>query len=169
MQFWEAAADRINPPALGKRTSMKVEPCDAWVSAAHLRDLVHTILDGVRPESLHGTIEELLLRERLRARHINAIIAKEPASPPHSVPEEATEQMTRSQSALQINKITESAPDAYMSPRAAQVKRSAAPSPDESPMKRSQSALEVSKFERVGSCGNLASHGKMETPIAVIA
>ena len=91
--------------------------------------------------------------------------------PPASAP--PVPQMMRSQSASQIWKHAH--PNAVTPPVAAEAaialpaerstplanpeprtKRSAPASPDESPIKRSQSALQVSKMARTVSCGRLA-------------
>lgn len=173
------------------------------------------------PALLHDGIEELLLGERLRSRHVGKRVASEElvsqdakrCALPSSVPSQMTRsqsalqipkmasdeaasldtapaitaspavpmatnvsavpQMRRSQSALQIPKLDETERDApyttlsHGTPCAAECSPrkitttstgSAPPTtpPVDSQMKRSQSALQIPKMGRIGSCGSLA-------------
>ena len=88
-----------------------------------------------------------------------ATVVPAPSTPPASS-RVMFPQMMRSQSASQIYKeeISHQAHDQSDAMKAAiSAKRSGPPaSPEESPLKRSQSALQVWKMARTGSCGHLA-------------
>ena len=200
LQFWRAAADAVNDA-----------PGEPFVSASMLSEAVRSALvDGIPHEGVHNAIEELLLRERLRSRHIHVQgETPEPSSPPanstmHCATSTPDAQLKRSQSALQIWKgelitktlIEDIAMESASRPAAScgvptdvQLMRSQSPlqiwkgetdkqSPVEdsmmaesvpppatwsappiaadSPLKRSQSALQILKMGRVDSCGGLA-------------
>ena len=217
VHFWRSAAQRVNEQTSSERLDgSKSAVSPEWLCAAVFDAL------ALRPTVLlHDGIEELLLGERLRSRHVakrgpSEVLAspytKRPA-PSSSMPAQmarsqsalqisklvgdeaaisfddapaitvshavslATDvsvvpQMRRSQSALQIPKVDDeeevqpthavlqdASPCAdECSPRkstTASIGSAPATPPVESQMKRSQSALQIPKMGRIGSCGSL--------------
>mmetsp|Transcript_18861 Transcript_18861/g.48198 ORF Transcript_18861/g.48198 Transcript_18861/m.48198 type:complete len:274 (-) Transcript_18861:139-960(-) len=219
--YWHQAAKACNPPGctLPKATWSSWPYVDE-ISADALCEAVHTLLKGVAKARAHGLLEEILLAERLRPRHVMDLLCSEaslsetsqlkrsqsalqvckmddecvifesgaPSRTAVGTPEpvsreakrskpspaaEATSPMKRSQSASQIFKMDDSAEskgqndtgalgatsgtlDAPVDPVEGLSKTTVFTAEESSPMKRSQSASQISKMGRVGSCGSLS-------------